>query len=336
MVVVINFDKKILRIVWAYAPKRGRSMSEKNKFYEEMARGRGVENENEVLNCLGDFNERIGNEVDGIEGVHGDFGIGKRNVEDRLLSEFYVDKGRLKCVGNSWFKKDNRKVTFNGGCSEIEKDFVLMKGSQRKFLKDVRAIGGELQHKLLKVVLDGRSHAKKVSHQKVWKLLNEEVKEKFSEKMEVLYQKNDERDVWLKYETSALKAAEEVCGVSKGRPQHGETWWWNQDVQKTITKKRKSFWRWKKLSFGKIYPVMSLIKRKPKKAMKKEAVKEMEKIWNDRNVVLCKIIIMKKKASDLAGNICIKDKNEKVVFAEDGPKRVWKEPMKAIINEENP
>ena len=46
-------------------------------------------------------------------------------------------------MGNSWFKKkDNRKVTFNGGCSGTEIDFVLIKGSQRKFLKDVRAIGG--------------------------------------------------------------------------------------------------------------------------------------------------------------------------------------------------
>ena len=46
---------------------------------------------------------------------------------------------------NSWFKKkDNKKVTFNGGCNGTEIDFVLMKGSQRKFLKDVREIRGEL------------------------------------------------------------------------------------------------------------------------------------------------------------------------------------------------
>ena len=56
---------------------------------------------------------------------------------------------------------------------------------------------------------------------KVWKLLNDEVKAKFFEKMKVLYQKNEERNVWLKHKTSALKAAKEVCGVSKGRSQHG-------------------------------------------------------------------------------------------------------------------
>ena len=96
----------------------------------------------------------------------------------------------------------------------------------------MRAIGCELQHKLLKVVLDGRwirkiqqSHAVKVSRPKIWKLLNDEVKAKFSEKMEVLYRKSDERNAWLKYKTSVPKAAEEVCGVSRGRPQHGKTWW---------------------------------------------------------------------------------------------------------------
>ena len=81
-----------------------------------MARGCEVENENEVLICLEDFNEHIGKKVGGFKNVHGGFGIGKRNVEGRSLLEFCVEKGL--CVGNSWFEiKDSRKVTFNGGCS---------------------------------------------------------------------------------------------------------------------------------------------------------------------------------------------------------------------------
>ena len=65
-----------------------------------MARGCKVENENEVLICLENFNGHIGKEVDGFEGG---FGIGKKNVEGRLLLEFCVEKGT--CVGISWFKK---------------------------------------------------------------------------------------------------------------------------------------------------------------------------------------------------------------------------------------
>ena len=65
-------------------------------------------------------------------------------------------------------------------------------------------------------------------------------------------------------------------------------------------------------------------------------MKELEEIRNDRNVVFRRIRMMKKEESDLAGNNCIRDNNGKVVFAEDGRKRVWKELMEAIMNEENP
>ena len=66
-------------------------MSEK-KFYEDMARRCKLENGNEVLICLGDFNKPIGKKVEKFEGVHGNFGIGKRNVEERMLLEFCVEK----------------------------------------------------------------------------------------------------------------------------------------------------------------------------------------------------------------------------------------------------
>ena len=68
--------------------------------------------------------------------------------------------------------------------------------------------------------------------------------------------------------------------------------------------------------------------------MKNEAVKEMEEIRNDRNVVFRRMRMMKKEAN--AGNNCMKDENGNIVFAEDGRKRVWKEHMEAIMNEKNP
>ena len=77
-------------------------------------------------------------------------------------------------------------------------------------------------------------------------------------------------------------------------------------------------------------------KRAVAEAMKNEAVKEMEEIRNDRNVVFRRMRMMKKEANDLAGNDCIKDENGKILFAEGGRKRAWKEHMEAIMNEENP
>ena len=106
---------------------------------------------------------------------------------------------------------------------------------------------------------------------------------------------------------------------------------------KKPSQRRESFQRWKQLPSAENKSCYLFNKRKAKKAvaetMKNEAVKEMEDIRNDRNVVFRRMRMMKKEANDLAGNNCIKNKNGKIVFAEDGWKRVWKE---AIINEENP
>ena len=66
---------------------------------------------------------------------------------------------------------------------------------------------------------------------------------------------------------------------------------------------------------------MFLIKRKPRavaEAMKKKAVKEMEEIRNDRNVVFRRIRKMKNKASDLAGNNCIRGKNGTTFYEQSG------------------
>ena len=45
--------------------------------------------------------------------------------------------------------------------------------------------------------------------------------------------------------------------------------------------------------------------------------------------------MVKKEERDLAGNNCIRDKNGKIVFAEDGRKKMWIKHMEAIMNEEN-
>ena len=111
-------------------------------------------------------------------------------------------------------------------------------------------------------------------------------------------------------------------------------------MQKAISEKRKSFQRWKQLPSAENKSCYLSDKKNAKRAvaeaMKNEAVKEMEEIRNDRNVVFRRIRMMKKEANDLAGNDCIKDENKNIVFAEDGRKRVWKEHMEAIINEKNP
>ena len=84
--------------------------------------------------------------------MHGGNGIGERNMEGKLLLEF-CDEKEL-CLAYTWFRKgEKRKVTYSAGGNESEIDFVLVEKGNRKYMRDVKIIPGELQHRL-KVVED--------------------------------------------------------------------------------------------------------------------------------------------------------------------------------------
>ena len=64
----------------------------------------------------------------------------------------FCDQKEL-CVANTWFKKkDKRKDTYSSGGNDAQIDFVLIGKEKRKYLRDVKVIPGELQHR--QVVMD--------------------------------------------------------------------------------------------------------------------------------------------------------------------------------------
>ena len=42
------------------------------------------------------------------------------------------------------------------------------------------------------------------------------------------------------FERKLLDVASEVCGYTKYKPRHFETWWWNKDVDVAVCRKRES------------------------------------------------------------------------------------------------
>ena len=89
--------------------------------------------------------------IEGYEDLHGGNGIGERNMEGKMLLQ-YSDAKEL-CVANTWLRKEEkRKVTYSTGGSESEIDFVLVVNGNRKYLRDMKVIPGDLQHRL--VVMD--------------------------------------------------------------------------------------------------------------------------------------------------------------------------------------
>ena len=101
----------------------GKSECEKDQFYDDMASEWDLQNPGKVVLGLGDFNEHVGRRINGFEGVHGGYGIGKTNVEERRLREF-CDEKEL-CVANTWLeKKEQRKIIYRV-CVEIKLRLTL-------------------------------------------------------------------------------------------------------------------------------------------------------------------------------------------------------------------
>ena len=148
---------------------------------------------------LGDFNGHVGKEIEGFEGVHGGYGIGERNAEGRMLLEFYEEKEL--CVANTWFqKKHNRKVTIKAGEFATEIDFVLIGKERRKYLKEIKTLARELQHRLVFVDVDKKKlkkvvKMKRVVRRRLQKLKEDMIRERNEMRGEELVDVNAQ-DLW--------------------------------------------------------------------------------------------------------------------------------------------
>ena len=111
-----------------------------------------------------------------------------------MLLEF-CDEKEL-CVANTWFKKKhNRKVTFKAREFASESDFVLIGKEQRKYLKDIKTIPSELQHRLVVVDVDKKKlrkvlKMKRVVRRRLWKLKEDVIRERYERRVEELIDVN--------------------------------------------------------------------------------------------------------------------------------------------------
>uniref|UniRef100_A0A0L8HPX6 Uncharacterized protein n=1 Tax=Octopus bimaculoides TaxID=37653 RepID=A0A0L8HPX6_OCTBM len=144
-------------------------------------------------------------------------------MEGRILLEFCDVKEW--CVESMWFRKtEKRKVTFSAGGNETEINFMLVGRRNRKYLRDVKTIPGELQHRLVVADLDKKKVKKcmrkgTVESRKVWKLKEEETRARFEELVSI-----DAMDLWNSFKKGVLKVCDEVCGRMKDRRDQGDMW----------------------------------------------------------------------------------------------------------------
>ena len=343
--------REVVNILSVYAPQVGREREEKEKFWERLSEVVGEIPGEEKIVLAGDLNGHIGERAEGYEKVHGGFGYGARNAEGEMILEFAEQQKLVIC--NSYFKKEREKfVTYESGGNRTMLDYVLVRERDRKFVINWNSVGGlecVRQHKL--VLCDMRLRGWKGEKKKyeprikIWKLREREKMEEFKKK--VIDNEGSKKyveggnSVWSEMREAMTKAATEVCGIRRGPPRHRETWWWSKEVEEVVKFKRTCFRKWKKSGLAQDRGEYVKARRRAKKAVleaKERSNKELgEELDSEKGKQKVFKIArqMARERMDVVKVTCVRDRQGRLILNEEGRKRVWKEYMEKLLNEEN-
>ncbi|KAK3527989.1 hypothetical protein QTP86_013101 [Hemibagrus guttatus] len=239
--------------VSGYAPQVGCELEEKEKFWSELDEVMESIPTGERVVIGADFNGHVGEGNTGDEEVMGKFGVKERNLEGQMVVDFA--KRMDMAVVNTYFqKREEHRVT-----QRVEVgahiDYILCKRGNLKEISDCKVVVGESvarQHRMvvcrmtLLVCNTKRSKIEMEKKTKWWKLKKEGCCEEFRQTLrQALGGQVVLPDDWETTAEVIRETGRKVLGVSSGRRKEDkETWWWNEEVQDSIQRKRLAKKKW--------------------------------------------------------------------------------------------
>ncbi|KAK3521290.1 hypothetical protein QTP70_003136 [Hemibagrus guttatus] len=250
----LEIEGVMLNVVSGYAPQVGCELEEKERFWSEL---------DEVMESIpigervvigADFNGYVGEGNRGDEEVMGKFGVKERNLEGQMVVDFA--KRMDMAVVNTYFqKREEHRVTYKSGGRRTQVDYILCRRGNLKEISDYKVVVGESvarQHRMvvcrmtLMVCKKKRSKIEIEKKTKWWKLKKEECCEEFRQKLrQALGGQVVLPDDWETTAEVIRETGRKVLGVSSGRrKEYKQTWWWNEEVQDSIQRKRLAKKKW--------------------------------------------------------------------------------------------
>ncbi|KAK3519644.1 hypothetical protein QTP86_017598 [Hemibagrus guttatus] len=345
----LEIEGVMLNVVSGYAPQVGCELEEKERFWSELDEVMESIPTGERVVIGADFNGHVGEGNTGDEEVMGKFGVKERNLEGQMVVDFA--KRMDMAVVNTYFqKREEHRVTYKSGGRRTQVDYILCRRGNLKEISDCKVVVGESvarQHRMvvcrmtLMVYKTKRSKIEKKT--KWWKLKKEECCEEFRQKLrQALGGQVVLPDDWETTAEVIRETGRKVLGVSSGRRKEDkETWWWNEEVQDSIQRKRLAKKKWDmdrtEENRQEYKELQRRVKREVSKAKQKayeemytrldtrEGEKDLYRLGRQRD----------RDGKDVQQVRVIKDRDGRVLTSEESVQRRWKEYFEELMNEEN-
>ncbi|KAK3556960.1 hypothetical protein QTP70_022299, partial [Hemibagrus guttatus] len=281
--------------------------------------------------------------------VMGKFGVKERNLEGQMVVDFA--KRMDMAVVNTYFqKREEHRVTYKSGGRRTQVDYILCRRGNLKEISDCKVFVGESvarQHRMvvcrmtLMVCKTKRSKIEKKT--KWWKLKKEECCEEFRQKLrQALGGQVVLPDDWETTAEVIRETGRKVLGVSSGRRKEDkETWWWNEEVQDSIQRKRLAKKKWDIDRTEENRQEYKESQRRVKREVSKAKQKAYDELYTrldtrEGEKGLYRLARQRDRdGKDVQQVRVIKDRDGRVLTSEESVQRRWKEYFEELMNEEN-
>ncbi|KAK3553593.1 hypothetical protein QTP70_005766 [Hemibagrus guttatus] len=345
----LEIEGVMLNVVSGYAPQVGCELEEKERFWSELDEVMESIPTGERVVIGADFNGHVGEGNRGDKEVMGKFGVKERNLEGQMVVDFA--KRMDMAVVNTYFqKREEHRVTYKSGGRRTQVDYILCRRGNLKEISDCKVVVGESvarQHRMvvcrmtLMVCKKKKSEIEKKT--KWWKLKKEECCEEFRQKLrQALGGQVVLPDDWEITAEVIRETGRKVLGVSSGRRKEDkETWWWNEEVQDSIQRKRLAKKKWDMDRTEENRQEYKELQRRVKREVSKAKQKAYDELYTrldtrEGEKDLYRLARQRDRdGKDVQQVRVIKDRDGRVLTSEESVQRRWKEYFEELMNAEN-
>ncbi|KAK3532898.1 hypothetical protein QTP70_002251 [Hemibagrus guttatus] len=345
----LEIEGVMLNVVSGYAPQVGCELEEKERFWRELDEVMESIPTGERVVIGADLNGHVGEGNRGDEEVMGKFGVKERNLEGQMVVDFAkrMDMG----VVNTYFQKwEEHRVTYKSGGRRTQVDYILCRRGNLKEISDCKVVVGESvarQHRMvvcrMTLIVCKTKRSKIEKKTKWWKLKKEECCEEFRQKLrQALGGQVVLPDDWETTAEVIRETGRKVLGVSSGRRKEDkETWWWNEEVQDSIQRKRLAKRKWDMERTEENRQEYKELQRRVKREVSKAKQKAYDELYTrldtrEGEKDLYRLARQRDRdGKDVQQVRVIKDRDGRVLTSEESVQRRWKEYFEELMNEEN-